>query len=204
MICVLGIAASPRRWGNTAIMLKAFLAGAESQGAAIKQISASSIKIDYCEHCDKCFSSGECVKQDDMNMVNEDLAWADIIVIASPIYFAGVPAQIKTLIDRGQSNWVRKYILATDPLYPPKERRGYILAAGGRDRNDIFDCIKEEISTWFISHNIKFFGMETASNLNTIDGIKGRPEALERMFSLGKRAVTDCVQREDYKRINKV
>ena len=197
MVHVLGIAASPRRWGNTGVMLKAFLAGAESQGAAIKQISVSSLKISYCEHCDKCLDNGECIKQDDMNIVNEDLAWADIIVVASPIHFAGVPAQVKTLIDRGQSNWVRKYILKTNPLYPPKERRGYILAAGGRDRNDIFDCVKEEISTWFISHNIKFFGMETASNLNAVDEIKGRPEALERMMFLGKRAVADYERQEE-------
>lgn len=195
---VLGIAASPRRFGNTSIMLKAFLAGAESQGAMVKMLNVSSLRISYCEHCDRCHDAGQCAKDDDMTLVNEDLAWADIIAVATPTHFCSVPAQFKTLIDRTQNLWVRKYVLKENPLYPDKERHGYILAAAGRNRDDIFDCIKEEINSWFVSLNIDFCGMETASNLNNLGEVKERPETLERMLNLGKRAVINTTSKENY------
>ena len=196
MLRVLGIAASPRRFGNSAIMLKAFLAGAESQGAMVKMLNISSLRISYCDHCDKCQGTGQCHKDDDMTMVNEDLAWADVIVVATPTHFCGVPAQFKTLIDRAQNLWTRKYLLKEDPLYPAKERHGYILAVAGRDRSDIFGCIKEEVCSWFISLDVNYCDMETASNLNNNGDIKERLNTLERIAALGRRAVSDKTSEE--------
>ena len=194
---VLGIAASPRRFGNTGLMLKAFLAGAESQGAMVKMLNVSSLRLGYCDHCDKCQGTGQCIKDDDMTLVNEDLAWSDIVIVATPIHFGGVPAQFKTMIDRAQCLWTLKYVLRDHPLYPPKERRGYVLASAGRDREDIFGCIKEEIGSWFVSMDIRYCGMETASNLNQAGAVKERPETLERLTNWGKKTVNDFISLEE-------
>ena len=112
---VLGIAGSPRRGGNTDLLLSEVMRGAASRGAEVKTIILSDLDIDPCQHCDTCLKAGKCKIQDDMQMVYRELEQADRIVLASPIHFMSVTAQMKATMDRCQALWARKYILKRPP-----------------------------------------------------------------------------------------
>ena len=88
----LGIAGSPRRGGNTEMLLDRFLAGAEGAGAAVEKVVAARLKIAGCVACDGCWEDGHCVVQDDFQAVYEKLVAADVIVLAAPLYFWSLPA----------------------------------------------------------------------------------------------------------------
>ena len=91
---VLGIAGSPRRGGNTDLLLAEVMKGAASRGAQAKTIILNDLKIAPCQHCDACLKTGRCKVMDDMQMIYDELRQADRIVLASPIQFMGVTAQI--------------------------------------------------------------------------------------------------------------
>ena len=86
---VLGIAGSPRRGGNTDMLLAEVLRGAADKGAEIKTIVLSKLKYVSCQHCDACLKKGICKIKDDMQQIYRDLEEADVIVLASPIQFMG-------------------------------------------------------------------------------------------------------------------
>jgi multimeric flavodoxin WrbA len=108
---VLGISGSPRRDGNTELLLKEFLQGARASGRETELFILSKFKISLCTSCNSCQKDGQCIIDDDMQLMYSKLFEADYIVLASPIYFGGVSAQLKPFIDRCQTLWSRKYIL---------------------------------------------------------------------------------------------
>ena len=99
---------SPRKGGNTEILLDAFLEGVKEGGASWDKISVGDLEISPCLECLDCETAGECVIKDGMEAVYRKLLAADRLVIASPIFFYGLPAQLKALIDRGQALWYRE------------------------------------------------------------------------------------------------
>ena len=105
---VLGIYGSPRKGGNTDEMLNAFLAGAESTGAELERLYVRDLEICPCIGCGHCDKAGTCVQRDGMVSVYPRLEQADRIVVASPIYFYSVTAQLKMLIDRSQAPLMKK------------------------------------------------------------------------------------------------
>src|SRR5512136_288519 len=108
---VLGIFGSPRRGGNTEILLEEALKGAEAEGAEVERLHLTDINITPCKECHGCDRTGECILQDDMQKIYPKLLEADVIILASPIFFYGVSAWAKSLIDRSQAFWPRKYLL---------------------------------------------------------------------------------------------
>lgn len=92
---------SPRRHGNTDIMVDAFKEGAEEAGNTVEIITLANKKIAPCCACKYCFShGGTCAIDDDMTAVRESLSTADMVVFASPIYWFDICAQLKLAIDR--------------------------------------------------------------------------------------------------------
>ena len=95
------LSGSPRKGGNTAIMVEAFKEGAESAGHAVEVVDVAAMKIAPCRACKYCFShGGDCAIPDDMAEVRERLKRADMLVFASPIYWFDISAQLKLAIDR--------------------------------------------------------------------------------------------------------
>ena len=123
---ILGIQGSPRKKGNTNYLLTAFMNEAERFGVRTHVIEVAQKNIVPCLGCGFCEKNGYYVTQDD-DMKPEIyplLREADVIVLASPIYFYNVTAQIKALIDRSQALWSRKYKLnLADPAR--NYRRGF-------------------------------------------------------------------------------
>lgn len=97
---VLIISGSPRRHGNSELLCEQFQKGAEESGNQVKMLRLSELHIAYCSACYACKKTGHCVKQDDMEQVLSSMRTADVIVLATPVYFYSMCAQMKTMIDR--------------------------------------------------------------------------------------------------------
>jgi len=97
---VLGISCSPRKKGNTVILLEETLRGAAENGADTELFSIAGKDIRGCDSCYTCIAKGECHIQDDMQLLYEKLIEADGIVFGSPVHFYGITAQAKAIMDR--------------------------------------------------------------------------------------------------------
>ena len=97
---ILIISASPRKGGNSDILCDEFLKGAKDSGNNAEKIFLRDRKINYCTGCGVCNNTHKCVQKDDMSEILDKMVNADVIVLATPVYFYTMDAQLKTLIDR--------------------------------------------------------------------------------------------------------
>lgn len=92
---------SARKSGNTEILADAFIAGAKAAGHTVTKFTAPQSKVAPCLDCKYCFKHpGECVQKDGMQDILPALYAADIVVFASPLYYYGLSAQLRAIIDR--------------------------------------------------------------------------------------------------------
>lgn len=100
---ILVLVGSPRHNGNTELLADAFIKGAVEEGNEVNKYVLKGKKILPCIDCQACFKTGKCILQDDMNEVYELLSSTNILVLASPVYFYGMSAQLKALLDRSDN-----------------------------------------------------------------------------------------------------
>jgi arsenate reductase len=157
---VLGLQGSPRIKGNTSLLLSAFLAEAERLGARTHRVHVARQNISPCLECGTCEKEGFCPVDDDMQRVYPLLWQADIIVLATPVFFYGPTAQMKALIDRSQALWARRYV---HKLVDPgrKWRRGFLLSLGATRGKNLFDGVKLTAKYFFDAVGANFEGSLT-------------------------------------------
>jgi multimeric flavodoxin WrbA len=97
---VLGIVGSPRRGGNTDILVDEVLAGAAEAGALTEKAMLSKLDIGPCRACETCKKAGKCVQQDDMHALLTQMDQSDVWVLGTPVYWWGPSAQFKAFLDR--------------------------------------------------------------------------------------------------------
>ena len=129
---VLILSGSPRRGGNSDLLCDEFSRGAKEAGNTVEKIFVRDKKIGFCNACYGCRKTGKCVIKDDMAVVLERMHWADVIVMASPVYFYSIDAQMKALIDRTLPQWTK---LDNKEFY-------YIMTAA-EDSDTVMDCTLE-------------------------------------------------------------
>jgi multimeric flavodoxin WrbA len=100
VVKILGIVGSPRKGGNTEIMVREALEAAQKAGAETELILVVDKNISPCDACGACEENGICKIKDDMQMIYQQLKLADGIIFGTPVYFINVSAQAKTIIDR--------------------------------------------------------------------------------------------------------
>jgi len=186
---VLGIAGSPRRGGNTDLLLAEVMKGAASRGAEVKTLFLNDLKITPCQHCDACLEAGRCRINDDMQMVYQELEDADRIVLASPIQFMGITAQMKAMIDRCQALWARKYVLKLPPLGDRRERKGLFISVGGRRIANLFEPALATVKTLFRILDITYAGELLFPGIDEKGAIVKHPDALRQAFLAGQELV---------------
>ena len=118
---VLAISASPRKGGNSDVLCDQFLKGAAEAGNEIKKIALGQVNISPCAACYGCSKSHRCVKKDDMSQILQELIDADVIVLATPVYFYSMDAQMKIMIDRCLPRY--QEIRDKDFYYIPQRRK---------------------------------------------------------------------------------
>ena len=188
---VLGIAGSPRKNGNTDLLLAEMLRGAASKGAETKTVFLRDLQLSTCQHCDACLKAGICKIKDDMQGVYTDLQQADVIVLASPVQFTGVTAQMKSMIDRCQSLWAKKYVLKIAPLGDRRPRRGFFISVGGRKVANLFDPMLVMIKTFFHIIDVAYAGELLFSGVDEKGAIVRHPDALQQAFLAGQRLAAE-------------
>jgi multimeric flavodoxin WrbA len=184
---ILGIAGSPRRNGNTDLLLAELLKGAASKGAEVKTIYLSNLKIAPCQHCDSCLKEGKCRIEDDMQTIYKELGQADVVVLASPVQFSGPPAQVKAMIDRCQCLWARKYVLKIPPLTKEHKRKGFLISVGATSIKNMFEPTEAIVKTWFHVLEIEYTGELLFSKIDEKGAIRKRPEALQKAYEAGQK-----------------
>ena len=120
---VLILSASPRKGGNSDLLCDQFAKGAEEAGHQVEKIRVQEKKIAPCLACYGCRGTGVCVRKDDMGDILERMVEADVLVLATPVYFYSMDGQLKTLIDR------------TLPRYPQmRDKEVYFIATAAAGR----------------------------------------------------------------------
>ena len=104
---VLILSGSPRKGGNSDLLCGEFARGAQENGNEVEIIRVAAKKIAPCSGCYYCRAhNGECAHKDDMAEVLQKMIDADVIVLASPVYFYSIDAQLKAVIDRTVARWL--------------------------------------------------------------------------------------------------
>ena len=188
---VLGIAGSPRRGGNTDLLLAEVMRGAASQGTEVKTIILNNLKITPCQHCDACLATGKCRIDDDIQMIYRELKKADRVALASPIQFMGPTAQMKLMIDRCQALWARKYVLKIPPMVTDRERKGLFISVGALKIANLFEPTLTIVKSLFKVLSIIYAGELVFPGMDEKGAIAEHPEALKQAFLTGQKLVTD-------------
>jgi len=187
---ILGIAGSPRKKGNSEMLLDAALEGAAAAGADVEKIRVCDLDIGPCVECGGCEKEGICVIDDEMQGVYPKFLAADVVVIATPMFFMNVPSQLKAFIDRFQCIWARKYVLK-QPVREGVARkpRGVVMAVGGTKGATLFQGLEQLMRVFFAIMEMEF-DKENSMFLRSIDakGDIGRHEtALDDARKLGEK-----------------
>ena len=181
---VLGIAGSPRQEGNTCTLLREALKGAAETGAETELLFIPGLKINPCRECGGCDNTGKCAVDDGMQAVYPKFRDADRFIVASPIFFGGVTANLKAMIDRCQCLWVRKYILK-QPVSAKTNRGGVFISACGGKKTDFFQAASLTIKAFFITLDVAYSADLFFPGIDSKGAITKHPTALRDAFKLG-------------------
>ncbi len=187
---VLGIYGSPRKGGNSDQLLDKALEGARAAGAEIMRVYARDLKMCGCLECGGCDKTGKCVVEDDMQDVYPLMEAADVIFLASPIFFYGITAQAKALVDRSQALWNRR-MLTKDP----EERkafgsgRGYLIAVGATRGKNLFEGAQLTAKYFYDALDMVYEGGIFFRRLEKKSAVSENPETLQEALNLGRKIV---------------
>jgi len=158
-IKVLGILGSPCLNGNTASLLDAVLEGAREEGALVERFDLARMRISPCLECGGCDTGASCVQaRDDMILVYERIRSVDAIVLASPIFFMGVTAQMKAMIDRCQCFWVERFVLKNRAYEGKRRPKGLFVSCAGGPKELVFEPALHVIKAFFSAIDYEYSG----------------------------------------------
>lgn len=192
MTRVLSICGSPRRGGNSARLLDALEEGARSAGATTERLDVADLAIAPCSACGGCSGTGICVLSDGMGEVERWLDSADAVAVATPIYFASVPAQLKAVLDRLQPYWVRRYVL-DEPAQ--RARPGALIVVGGGGDPYGATCAVAPVRSALSVAGFRISEIVEVTGVDAEGEVLGRPEELERARTAGARLVSRVRER---------
>lgn len=146
---VLIIVASPRKYSNSTFA--AVKLAEKVNKKKYKIININKFFLKPCKGCFNCYKTLKCYIKDDFEKIIHFLNIAKIIIVASPIYFTGVPGPLKVFIDRNQQQW-EKY---RKGLFKRSNKTGYIILTSGADNKKYFKPAVSEIKSFFVVNGIK-------------------------------------------------
>ena len=166
---------SMRKYGNTDLLVRAFTEGANKNNA-VDIVSVADYKVNPCIGCNSCFTrkDNKCFQNDDMDVIYEKLRTADIVVIASPVYFYGISAELKAIIDR----------LHTPMRNEFRIKKLALLLVGAASLPNLFDPIKLQYQLVLDFFHLENIGMVLVRGVKDKGDIEGN-EALKEAYELG-------------------
>jgi len=186
MKTLLAIAPSPRRGGNSDLLLKEFCRAAEDAGWQIDLLFVNDMKFWPCQACDACAQDGCCIVQDDMQKVYPKVIASDAMVVASPITFGSMNAQLKMFIDRFQCWWHAKYNLKKPFIPDDAKHPGFFICVGAIKREQYCENALQIIKVFFHNINHRLVGNLAFRGYDEKGEIAKDPAALARAYQAGK------------------
>jgi multimeric flavodoxin WrbA len=192
---LLAILGSPRRGGNTEILLDEAIRGAHERGATWEKVVLRDLKIRPCLEIYQCARTGNCAIQDDMQPLYGKLTETERLIIASPIFFYSVSGLTKAMIDRCQALWARKYRLRL-PISSGKDRRGAFISVAATRGKRLFDGVRLTMRYFFDAIDVAYGDELLVPGVDEKGAIRAHPAALEAAYTLGSRLVAQIEPRE--------
>ncbi len=197
MVKLLAIYGSPRRKGNTALLLKNAVKGAIEAGADVEEMILRDLTMSPCLEIYGCKETGRCVIQDDFQQIYDKLLLCQGLMLASPIFFYTVSAHTKILMDRCQSLWVKRYWLEKNTIEKPKvTRKGLFISVGATKGKRLFEGTLLSIRYFFEILDMEFWRSLLYRSLDLERDILGHPEYLLEAHRSGKELV-EAIQNRD-------
>lgn len=181
---------SPRENGNTELLLSETIRGIETLRLKVKTFNLNLMNIKPCQDCGGCEKTGECIIDDDMSKIYQEIRTADRIILASPIFFFGLSAQSKAMIDRCQSFWSEKYLLKKPILEGKYRRRGLLLLIGGMKKDIGVQCSDVTAKAFFRTISVQEHKTLSFLGIDAKGAITSHPTALKEAFEAGKGLVS--------------
>lgn len=176
---VLGFQGSPRKKGNTHFLLSSFMHAAEKLGAQARTIEVTQKNIDACKELIVCEKKGYCPIDDDMkHEIYPLIRQAEVVVIGTPIFFYNMTAQLKSMVDRCQTFWARKYVFKLkDPAQ--KMRRGFLLSVAATKGKTLFEGLELTTKYFFDAIDATPAGSLTYRGIEGPKDMANHPTVLE-------------------------
>jgi len=180
---VIAFLGSPRKGGNTEALLKEAVRGT---GLDVRLYDLNEMRIKPCQHCGGCEDTGMCIVPDDMAEVAASIRRAERIILASPVFFSGISAQAKAMIDRCQQFWCEKYLLKREIPAGERGRRGLLLVVGGMKNASGVECVGHSARAWFRSISVPEHRTLAYTGVDALGDIFKHPTALRDAFEAGR------------------
>jgi multimeric flavodoxin WrbA len=187
MTAILAIYGSPRRKGNTTLLLQRAVQGARDAGAEVEEIVLRDLDMSPCLEIYGCKETGRCVIKDDFQKVYDRLLRCDGLMLASPIFFYTVSAHTKILMDRCQSLWVKRYWLDKTPFGKREfAKKGLFISVGATKGKRLFDGVLLTVKYFFDSADTEMWRSLLYRGLDFEGDVLRHPEYLEEAYTSGK------------------
>lgn len=180
---------SPRLGGNTDLLVQAALKGIDRALNRVEYFRLNDMDIKPCQNCGGCTETRVCVVKDKMQQIYPAIRKADRIILASPIYFSGLSAQTKIMIDRCQPFWCEKYI-HNMPIEGSVHRKGLLILVGGMKRQIGADSCGATATAFFRSVSVEEHRTLAYLGVDKSAGIKEHPAAIQEVFGAAKNLST--------------
>lgn len=187
---IIAFLGSPRGGGNTELLLKETIRGIEDSGFKVQLFNLNFLSISPCQNCGGCEDTGICVFEDDMLQIHNAIREADRIILASPVFFFGVSAQTKIMIDRCQCFWCEKYLLKKPIPEGPFGRKGLLLLVGGQKKEIGIQCSEATAKAFFRTVSVPTHETLGFLGIDAKGAILNHPTALGEAYQAGKKLVT--------------
>lgn len=178
-IKVLGIVGSPRRGGNTDVMVDHVLKGAEEAGAVSEKVLLSRLDIGPCLHCETCHRERRCAQEDDMIPLMEKMSESQVWVLGTPVYWWGPSAQLKTFIDR----WYGAY-----RIYPFEGKRAVLVTPFGDSDADTARFLVGMVQASVDFLEVELAAVVKAAGMNDRGDVLNQPTVLAAARKAGRDA----------------
>ena len=184
---ILAIYGSPRRQGNTALLLDQAVQGALAAGGQVERLVLRDLKMSPCLEIYGCKETGRCVIQDDFQGVHDQLLACEGLILASPIFFYTVSAHTKILMDRCQALWVKKYWIDKVQYgqWEPK-RKGLFISLGATQGKKLFEGPLLTVKYFFDVLDMELWKSLLFRGLDAEGEVSGHPDYLQEAYEAGR------------------
>lgn len=183
---ILAIYGSPRREGNSSLLLKSAVRGAEEAGAAVEEVFLRDLSMSPCLEIYGCRKDGRCVIRDDFQGLYDRLLECDGLMLASPVFFYAVSGHTKILMDRCQSFWVKRHWVEKDEGEArTPSRLGLFISVGATHGRKLFDGVILSVKYFFDALDTELWRSLLYRGVDLEGDVLKHPEYLEEAHQAG-------------------